>query len=172
MLNGVRAACEAQIRSLNLPPRVDLETLVGAVAARRGHQIQLLPISGRPVPCGMWIATDSCDYVFYEAETSPLHRAHIVLHELAHALMGHGAARITREETLRQLLPNLGEHLLESVLERASYEKPAEQEAELVASLLLSKLTLGDALPSRDPTMQIARERLEHSLEVPPTGIS
>jgi hypothetical protein len=167
-LNRLRARCEAQVRALELPARVDLDSVVAAVAARRRHPIALCPVRGRPVPCGMWVAADSRDYVFYEADTSPLHRAHIILHELAHALLGHDPARIARAELLRELLPDLDAHLLEHVLERASYARPDEQEAELLASLLLSRLSLGPpTAPPDDPAIQSARERLERSLEVP-----
>src|SRR5919202_1513955 len=145
MLNGLHARCEAQVRALELPERVDLDGLVAAVAARRHHPIVLCPVRGRPVPCGMWIAAESRDYIFYEADTSPLHQTHIILHELAHAVLGHDPARIAHPELLRELLPDLGAHLLESVLERASYARPDEQEAELLASLLLSRLSLGSA---------------------------
>lgn len=172
-MNGLRARCEAQVRALELPARVDLDSVVAAVAARRRHPIPLCPVCGRLVPCGMWVAADSRDYVFYEADTSPLHRAHIILHELAHALLGHDPARIARAELLRELLPDLDTHLLEHVLERASYARPDEQEAELLASLLLSRLSLGQAgQPSPDPMLQAARDRLEGSLEVPRTPTS
>ena len=167
-LNALRARCEAQMQALGLPARVDLEVLVATVAERRRHPIVLCPVRGRAAPCGMWVAADSRDYIFYEADTSPLHRAHIILHELAHALLGHPPARVAHPELLRELLPDLDAHVLESVLERASYARPDDQEAEFLASLLLSRLSLGPASqPVPDPMLQTARDRLEGSLEVP-----
>jgi hypothetical protein len=167
-LTALRARCEALVRTLELPARLDLEALVAAVAARRQRAVVLCPVRGRPVPCGMWVAADSRDYIFYEADTSPLHQAHIILHELAHALLGHDPAHVANPELLRELLPDLGAHVLEFVIERTSYARVEEQEAELVASLLLSRLVLGPAgQPPGDPAIQSARERLERSLEVP-----
>ena len=107
-LTALRARCEALVRTLELPARLDLETLVAAVAARRQRALVLCPVRGRPVPCGMWVAADSRDYIFYEADTSPLHQAHIILHELAHALLGHDPAHVANPELLRELLPDLG----------------------------------------------------------------
>ncbi len=39
--------------------------------------------------CGLWLGTDNADYVFYEARTAPLHREHIILHEIGHVLCDH-----------------------------------------------------------------------------------
>jgi hypothetical protein len=75
---------------------------------------------------------------------------------------------VTQPELLRELLPDLGSHVLASVLQRASYARPEEQEAELLASLLLARLSVGPARPrTDDPAVQSARDRLAHSLERP-----
>jgi hypothetical protein len=45
-----------------------------------------------PLPAsvsGAWLATPTCDYIFFPADVHPLHRTHILLHELAHMLCGH-----------------------------------------------------------------------------------
>ena len=60
-----------------VPPKLELEQLIATIGARRERPIMLCPVSGRPVPCGMWIAADARDYIFFETDTSPLHQAHI-----------------------------------------------------------------------------------------------
>ena len=56
---------------------------------------------------GLWVAMPTADVIFHERETSPLHRGHIILHELCHLLSGHRPAPISREEAARLLLPDL-----------------------------------------------------------------
>jgi hypothetical protein len=167
-LNAVRARCEAEVRALALPTKLELEQLIATIGARRERPIVLCPVRGRPVPCGMWIAADARDYIFFETDTSPLHQAHIQLHELAHLLLGHRSAQLLDLDFLRDLLPDLSSHVLQSVLERASYATVEEREAELMASLLLARLSPVAPAPV-DPAVQSARDRLGHSLEFPAT---
>jgi hypothetical protein len=122
------------------------------------------PTSGRPGPCGLWIAAPGGDYIFYEAETTPLHQAHIVLHELAHLLCGHQSAHVLEPELLRSLVPDLDPSVLERVLRRASYDTEQEQEAELLASMLLQQLASTEPASPIDADAQAALEQLGRSL--------
>jgi hypothetical protein len=83
-------------------------------------------------PCGLWVGTDRADHVFYDPGTSPLHAEHIVLHELAHILSGHGAAGAG----LARLFPDLDPATVREVLGRAGYTSAQEREAEMMASLI------------------------------------
>jgi hypothetical protein len=47
--------------------------------------------SGPGIPCGLWLSTPRADHIFHEVDTTPWHRTHIALHELAHILLGHGS---------------------------------------------------------------------------------
>lgn len=71
------------------------------------------------------MGTASVDYVFYEAQTTPLHREHIVLHELGHILFGHHS--LEGEET---------DGAAPVVLGRTNYTTRQEQEAEMLASMI------------------------------------
>lgn len=75
--------------------------------------------------CGLWVGTASVDYVFYEAQTTPLHREHIVLHELGHILFGH-----------HSLEGEDADGNLPTVLGRTNYTTRQEQEAEMLASMI------------------------------------
>ena len=46
--------------------------------------------SGPGIPCGLWLGTARADHIFHEAGTTPWHRTHITLDEVAHMLLGHG----------------------------------------------------------------------------------
>jgi hypothetical protein len=38
------------------------------------------------MPCGLWIGTAEADHVFHKEGTTPWHKTHTVLHEIARAL--------------------------------------------------------------------------------------
>ncbi|MDT3397705.1 hypothetical protein RKE29_13775 [Streptomyces sp. B1866] len=102
-----RTRCEAVADTLDIPRPFDLDTLCDRVAARRGRPLRLVPLEGAPdasMPCGVWVATREADLIFYEPATSALHKLHIVLHELAHLLLGHGAPDAERPAYAGRLL--------------------------------------------------------------------
>lgn len=80
------------LQRITLPDPFDLDEFLQVVAADRGRPIKVRPLAGEQlptVPCGLWIAGETVDWVFVENSTSPLHREHIVLHEVAHMICGH-----------------------------------------------------------------------------------
>jgi hypothetical protein len=152
-LNRVRRRCRARLRELTLPDPFDLTELCRSVSSSRGRPLHVRGIPGpasRARPCGIWIATDEDDWVFVDQQTSPLHRQHIVLHELAHMLCGHAAADLPENEMLRRLFPNLSPAMVRTVLSRTSYQSEPEREAELLASLILAR-----AQPATVPIMAV-----------------
>jgi hypothetical protein len=111
-----------------------------------------VPKDTRLGPCGVWISLPDVDYVFYEAETSQLHREHIILHELGHLLCEHQPTEVVDEEVIAQLFPNLNSTVVHSVLGRTTYTAVEEREAEMVASLVRERVEL---------ELRDARERAE-----------
>ncbi|UCM87983.1 regulator component [Streptomyces marincola] len=97
--------------------------------------------------CGLWVGTDEADFVFYEARTAPIHREHIILHEIAHMLVVHHRAPMGDSGSgkngdvggeLRGLLDGLQPHLIKRLMQRTSYTTAEEREAEMLASLMRS----------------------------------
>ncbi|MEU8581952.1 ParH-like protein [Streptomyces abikoensis] len=126
--------CRDIASSLELPVPFDAAELVETVARRRGRPIELMPIDWTPgVPCGLLIAAEQADYIVYTADTPLLHRQHILVHELAHLLCEHDGALSD------ELLPHLPALLIGRVLGRTVYAQPQEEEAELLASLILQR---------------------------------
>jgi hypothetical protein len=164
-LKVLQRRCEVRLRALALPRTIQLPALLQGVSDLRGRRIVVCPTSTRPAPCGLWLAASSRDYIFYEAETTPLHQAHIVLHELAHLVCGHQSAQVLEPELLRSLLPDLEPSVLQRVLRRASYDTEQEQEAELLASMLLERLAPRESASPIDAEAQAALEQLRRSLE-------
>src|SRR5690606_32015179 len=102
-----RARCEAVADALDLPRPFDLDVLCERIAAQRGRPLRLIPLEGAPdasLPCGVWVATRSSDLIFYEPATSALRKLQIVLHELAHVRLGHGAPDAQRPAYAARLL--------------------------------------------------------------------
>jgi hypothetical protein len=81
-------------------------------------------------------------------------------------VLEHRSAQVLDSDFLRDLLPDLSPQVLESVLRRASYANLQEQEAELLASLLLARLVPAAEVPP-DAAVRSARDRLGRSLEFP-----
>jgi hypothetical protein len=147
-IKALRRRCETHLRRLELPQQFELSAMVDRVAERRGRPIVLWPVVRRPGMCGLWAAMPARDYIFYESDTSPVHQAHIILHELAHLIWGHQSAHILDLDLLQSLLPDLDPAMLETVLRRAQYDTNEEREAEVLASLLLRRLTPGEPAPT------------------------
>lgn len=130
----LRRRCAAIVRDLPLPVPFDARKLCEAIAARRGRPIRLLPIDGLTGVCGLWVATETSDLIFYERVTTPPHQEHIILHELSHLLCDHnrGSAALG----VAELLPDLDPAMVRRVLGRAGYTSEEEREAELLASMI------------------------------------
>ncbi len=133
----LRKRCQEVVRGLRLPDPFSVPALCDAIAAQRGRTLYLHPLekpAGVPdMPCGMWVATDVADHVFFEQQTSTFHQEHIILHELGHMICGHTLPM------LDEIDPADGPELVQQALRRTSYNTRQEQEAELVATLILER---------------------------------
>lgn len=137
-----------------VPEPFDIGTLIAGLARRRGRPIELLPVRSRhDIPCGLLVTTERADYIVYSADTSALHQQHILLHEAAHIICGHQNNCHTTVNAASVVLPHLNPGLVRRVLGRTVYTEPQEQEAELVASLILARAT-GDGRAGRGQAVQ------------------
>jgi hypothetical protein len=109
----------------------------------------------------------------YEQRTSRLHQEHIIAHEIGHLLCDHEPVSGLDDRTASTLMPSLDPRMIRRILGRRSgYPVPQEQQAEMIASLLLQRF--GGAVaatgPADDPRAATAPEtvgviaRLELSL--------
>ena len=135
-LRSIRKQCESALEGVPVPNPFDINDFCRVISARRGRALHLVPKQTRLGPCGVWLSLPDVDYVFYEPETSQLHREHIILHELGHLLCEHQPTEVIDEEVITQLLPDLNPTVVRRVLGRTSYTAVEEQEAEMVASLV------------------------------------
>lgn len=137
---SLRRRCEARLRELAIASPFDLEAFCRSVEERRGRPIRLVSVPGRGGPHGLWVASPSADYIFYERDTSASHQQHIILHELSHLLCDHRLVRSTAAEPSPPLFPDLQPEMVQSVLARTAYSTDDEREAELLASLILERV--------------------------------
>jgi hypothetical protein len=74
-----------RIAGIAIPRPFTVDAPCERIAQHRGRPLRLqhLPHLAMPgQPCGMWIATDTVDYIFHARGASPLHQRNIILHEL------------------------------------------------------------------------------------------
>ncbi|MBT2448922.1 ImmA/IrrE family metallo-endopeptidase [Streptomyces sp. ISL-43] len=136
---SLRKRCEAILGRLELTHPFSLDGLCGRIAEERGRPIRLHPLPKEAAEsgvCGLWVGTASIDYVFYEAQTTPLHREHIVLHEIGHILFGHNSLEV---EDAAGTAEDAGQ--VPTVLGRTNYTTRQEQEAEMLASMIRTRTT-------------------------------
>ena len=133
--------CEAVLSQLDIPNPFDLHSFVTTLARQRGKAIELVAVRlGPGTPCGMLISTDDTDYVYYAANTSTVHADHIALHEIGHLVFEHHAgSSVIEDSAIRALLPALSPELIQRVLGRTVYLDEHERQAELFASMVLSR---------------------------------
>ncbi|MEV4442516.1 toxin [Streptomyces sp. NPDC049577] len=173
-LKRLRRTSEAVLARLDLPDGCGIATLTERLSADRRRPIQLVELAmGAESPCGMWLATDEADIIVVEANTSRLHRDHIIAHELAHMLCGHRDSAGPDPTGFAHLLPSLDPQRVREILGRTSYSNREEQEAETVASLILERVTR-PPVESRWDVPPVDAEtvaRIDHSLNpVDPGG--
>ena len=129
------------VAELDVPVPFDLGEFCRRIEQRRGRRLVLQPLPDRDARdfCGLYIETPQRDLVFYPAGVTPVHRDHVIVHELMHLLLGHGAAStdsLIAVDTA-SLLPGLDPALVSRVLGRNNYATEDEREAELSATLVM-----------------------------------
>jgi hypothetical protein len=123
-----------------------------------------LPTDG---PCGAWLSVADADYILYEKLTSRPHQDHIIVHEVGHLICHHEAAPVVGDGTVLALLPHLAPEMVQRMLGRTGYSDLEEQQAEMIASLILQQASDWSAEPDRSVAPEVAGivGRLELSLQ-------
>lgn len=132
----VQKRCEARLRDLPIPIPFDVHVFAEQVAARRGRPIVLHPMLLLGSPFGACVPRPAADYVVYEQDTTPLHRQHIIVHELCHLICGHLAVGAGDSIAFRSAAsPDEPQ-----ALPRATYDDDDEQEVEMLTTLILVRV--------------------------------
>ncbi|MEU7134117.1 hypothetical protein [Streptomyces sp. NPDC046261] len=134
----LRRQCRKVISGIPLPEPFSAQELCTRLAAERARPLHLLPLPTPTVPgtpSGMWLVTERGDYVFYDAQTSPLHQEHIIMHEIGHMVCDHRSQG--DGQRLYRHLDIADPQSIRQVLPRLRYSDEQEQEAEMIATLIL-----------------------------------
>jgi hypothetical protein len=157
--------CVAIVADLDIPQPFDLRGFLAQVERRRNRVIVLHPFTSRPgAPCGLWLGTAKADHIFREEATTPWHRTHITVHEVAHMLLGHGGGKESGRDLAGLLAPDVNPALARVVLGRSAYTTAEERDAETLASLILGQASnFPTLLPARAAEATAVLCRMEHA---------
>lgn len=151
------------IAELQLPPVENIRGLVPFVNEYTGRPIKLVPVTDPESlpesmdansPCGLWLAMDTEDHIFYDATTSATHSDGIIGHELGHILLRHHTVDgdlLAGVGTLGGLLPDMTPGLIRMLLGRTRYAEPDEADAETLGSLLQEHVHASRSAHRDDP---------------------
>lgn len=140
----------ARLQEIPLPSPFDVELFSEEVATRRGRPIVLRSWSNPNGLLGLYVPGATTDLIMYEQDTSPLHQEHIILHELSHLLCNHQPVVVVDTELAILMLRRLPTSTIRRALRRANYSSADDQEAEVLASLILERANkIGHAQPVR-----------------------
>ena len=131
--------CEHLLSDLPVPTPFDIEELTRAIAVRRGRPIVLQPVRRMPRLAGLCVPHGPIDVIVYATQTSPLHREHIILHELCHLWFGHEPVAVLEDGIVDLLGPDFRAASVQLVFRRANYTSDEEREVEALASLILKQ---------------------------------
>ncbi|MCI0386411.1 ImmA/IrrE family metallo-endopeptidase [Streptomyces sp. CNQ085] len=151
----MRRDCERRLAEIDVvpghdgaagaPDTADATGAVGITAVcvrvgrRRGRAIRLVPMElDEPLLHGLWIALPDTDVIVYRANTSRPHQEHIIAHELSHIICEHDFGALPGPAVPAHLFPDTDPDLVHRSLKRSAYDDRAEQEAEMMASLILA----------------------------------
>ena len=142
----LRRTVRQLLRDLDIGAPFDVRELCSRLAEHRGKPIRLVPWS-LPVPgaFGLWFGTDATDFILYQAETTPAHQEHIILHEIGHIISDHSHGEV-EADLWDQLFPDLPPDLVRRALHRDGYGPDHEHEAEMVATVIREWASLLDRL--------------------------
>ncbi|WIX82492.1 toxin [Amycolatopsis carbonis] len=156
-LRRMREEGARRIAELDLPEGCDLPTLCERLGTIRERPITLVPMP-MPAshPCGMWVAAQQEDLIFFDANTTGAHQEHIILHELGHIICCHRGSGLLDDESARSLFPNLDPDIVRDMLMRATYDDAQEQEAEIIAYLLSERMGV---VPAPAPAAKVPAEQ-------------
>ena len=157
-LRKLRRESAALLAGLRLPGRADLAGLCEHLSQVRARPLHVVPVAMMAEqPCGMWVATQDSDWIFVDADTTPAHQEHIVLHEIGHMVCGHSGG----DHDAASFFPDIDPELVRAMLARTTYSDEQEQQAEVMAYLLAETLRAPTST-SDDVASRIA-ESLNHS---------
>lgn len=138
---GHRAQTRDTSLGIALPELFAMEDIVSALEQERDTTIRIIEfpeLKPEDGLFGIWLNTKFGDYVLHAPAPSELHRQQIILHELAHMILGHDLA--VGQSSASKLFPDLPEDAVVRTLARGHDDNQLEREAESLADRLAHSL--------------------------------
>ena len=173
-IHRLRTECEQRLADLPVPYPFTVPTLIANMEQARGRRIQLLrvddPRADMRTACGLRAKGASMSIVLYRGRPTPNQVEHVIVHELAHEWLDHGATlsaadvgKLLSAATFRAVTDALGPDAV--IQGRTRYVSREEREAELSASLIRRKSLLQQPMGT-DP-ISLLEATLSHPMAVP-----
>ncbi|REH27047.1 hypothetical protein BCF44_13018 [Kutzneria buriramensis] len=139
---SLRRRCQNELETLDLRAGAEIQDVIDHIGQRRGRPVRLVPFD-LPVaaPEGFLIATHDEDFIVFERRAVPLYQRQIVLHEVAHLVFQHETETVLAEDAIAMMMPSLDPAMVQRVLGREHTNSVAEQEAELLASMMGQRIS-------------------------------
>jgi hypothetical protein len=151
-LAEVRRVAADALDRLDLPTGLTLETLRTIIEDDRGKSIVIQPAAslGGDQVSGLWLSTPDTVLILHAETGSAIHSQQIILHELAHMILGHDELMQDGDFTA-SLLPDLSADLVTKALARCEHLDDIEVAAETLADMLASRLSTSRRLQQAEP---------------------
>lgn len=153
---ALRRKVEAALDELALPGPLTNDRLKAALEEQRGRPIHIQDAPAAlfaDTACGVWWETEHFDLILVPEDSDAALRAHTIRHEFAHMILRHQGLACGSEsmtEVIRQVLPDLDPGKVLGMLNRSDFTGHAEQEAEMLASLLTLRADATEALATAE----------------------
>lgn len=135
--------CAMIADGLHIPRPFELGRFLAGIEARRNHPVVLRSLDPGPVkPSARWIAAPAADFILRTTGTTPWHRTHVTMHEVAHMLLEHDGPARSRRTLAAVAEQELPVHA-RPVPGRCGYTTAAERDAEFLASIILARAAGG-----------------------------
>ncbi|MFE2639449.1 hypothetical protein ACFXKF_32600 [Streptomyces scopuliridis] len=156
----VERRTRAFIEELGLPPVDNVLDLVPFMEERMSREIQLVPFVpdfsdpealDPAAPCGVWMALEETDVLFYDDGVSPAYTEIVAGHEFAHMLLHRDKKQSIKVKNLGSLITTIEPSTARLVLgrNRSRFDEPAEFEAEMFGTLLQEHVSASRAAAAR-----------------------
>lgn len=136
----------------------DINDFVAWLSGVRQRRIVLLPYPTPATVDGLWLTSDTTEFIIYSNRLTGVHRDHVILHEIGHFFLGHETLNIDEVGSIDDILSDPPE---DSVAMRkfalVPLSKEAEIEAETFAILVLGRIA--------DENIGIVSDGLKHLRE-------
>ncbi|MBY4128165.1 hypothetical protein HQO83_07170 [Rhodococcus fascians] len=141
-----RAIIEAMV-----PSPWDRDTFIASLSQYRGRPIELRGVRSSDAaelygdlsssPCGVWCDCTDKDIILYDQGMTERHLIQVLCHEAAHMVLGHSSDVEPNNDWLQLLLADVDPAAVRSALGRDVVPSEQESEAELLADLVMTKVS-------------------------------